>query len=101
MAETEEEELNAKHNANNVTMDTFCQSPATINTQSNNSNVANERQISLEILVETIKLFKGLTLQSTINDFAYYNSEEDVAESDPKSDPLVATHTSDGNGKNH
>ena len=37
-----------------------------------------------------------MTLQSTINDSTYYNSEEDDAESDPKSDQLVATHTSDG-----
>ena len=34
-------------------------------------------------------------MDSTINDSAYYNSDEDDAESDPKSDPLVATHTSD------
>ena len=47
------------------------------------------------ILAETIKSFKGLTLQSTINDSAYYNSEEDDAESNLKSDQLVATHTSD------
>ena len=45
------------------------------------------------MLAETLK---GLTLDSTINDSAYYNSDEDDAESDPKSDPLVATHTSDG-----
>ena len=36
-------------------------------------------------------------LQSTINDYSYYNSEEEDAESDPKSDQLVATHISDGN----
>ena len=34
MAETEEEERDAEHNANNVTMDTFFNhSPVTINTQ--------------------------------------------------------------------
>ena len=38
-----------------------------------------------------------MTIQSTINDSAYSNSDEDEAESDPKSDPKVATHTSDGN----
>ena len=32
MVEMEEMELNAKHNANNVTIDTFCQYPVTINT---------------------------------------------------------------------
>ena len=43
-----------------------------------------------------IKGFKGLTLQSTINDSAYHYSEEDDTESDSNSDPKVATHTSDG-----
>ena len=32
MEETEEEERDTKHNANNVTMETFIQSPITINT---------------------------------------------------------------------
>ena len=79
-------------------MDTFFhQSPVTINTQRNNSNVTNERQISSNILAETIKVFKRLTLQSTINDSAYYNSEEDVDERYPKIDPLIDTQTSDKN----
>ena len=39
-------------------------------------------------------------IQSTINNSAYYDSEEHVAKSHPKSDPLVATHTSDGNERN-
>ena len=93
----EEKERKAKHNANNVTMDTFCQSPVTINTQRKNENVENERRISLGVLEETIKGFKGLTLQSTINDYAYYNSEEDVDGSDPKINSLVAIHTIDVN----
>ena len=38
-----------------------------------------------------------MTIQSTINDSAYYDSEDDDAKSDPKSDSLVATHTSDRN----
>ena len=41
MAETEEEERDAKHNTNNVTMDTFIQSPITTNTQRNIPNVPN------------------------------------------------------------
>ena len=49
------------------------------------------------ILEETLKGFKILTLHSTIKYSAYYNSDEDDTESDPKIDPLVATHTSDGN----
>ena len=49
----------------------------------------------MDILAEMIKGFKRLTLQSTINNYAYYNSDEDDAESDPKINQLVATHTSD------
>ena len=48
-----------------------------MDTQGNIANVTNERQISLNIIAETIKLFNGLTIQSTFNDYAYYNSEED------------------------
>ena len=77
-------------------MDTFCQYPVTTNTQGNIANVTNERRISSNILAETIKGFKLLTLDSTINDSEYYNSEEDGAERYPKSDQLVATCTSDG-----
>ena len=43
-------------------------------------------------LTETLK---GLTIDSTINDSVYSNSDKDDTEGDPKSDPLVATHTSD------
>ena len=57
----------------------------------------NEKRISSDILAEKIKGFNGLTIQSTSNDSAYYNSEEDDAESDPTSDQKEATHTSDGN----
>ena len=53
--------------------------------------------MSLSILAETIKEFKGLILEPTINDSAYYHSEKNDAESDPKSDQVVATHTSDQN----
>ena len=37
-----------------------------------------------------------MTIQSTINDSSYYNSEEDDSESDTNSDSKVATQTSDG-----
>ena len=83
MAETEEEEREAKRNASNVTMDTFCQSPVTTNIQGNIANVPNERQTSSKILAETIKGFKGLTLDLTLNDSTYYHSEEYDIESDP------------------
>ena len=58
MAETEEEERDAKNNANNVTTDNFCQSLVTTNTQENIANIPNERQIYLDILAETIKYLK-------------------------------------------
>ena len=76
-------------------MDTFIQSPVTTNTPRNIANVPNERRITSEILAEMIKVFKELTLQPKINDSAYYNSDKNYTESDPKIDPLVATHTSD------
>ena len=46
MEEIEEEVLNAKNNARDVTIDTFCHSYGTTNTQRENTNVTNERQIS-------------------------------------------------------
>ena len=76
MSKTEEEERDAKFNSNNVTMDTFIQYPVTSNTPRNKSNVPNERRISLDILARTIKLFKGLMIEPTINDSAYYHSEK-------------------------
>ena len=92
MAETEEEE----RNNNNVTMVTFCHSLATTNTQRKNSEIPNEWRTASGFLAETIKGYKRLTLHSTINDSEYYSSDKDYAESDPKKDLLVATHTSDG-----
>ena len=72
MAEREEEECDAKRNANNVTMVTlYHNSPVTTNTQGEIANVTNERQIYSDILAETIKVFNGLIIQSTINDSAY------------------------------
>ena len=80
MAWTEEE----GRNANNITMDTFCQSPVTTNLQRKNANIPNERRIASDILSETLKEFKRFTLHSKINNSAYYNSDEDDAESAPK-----------------
>ena len=85
MTETEEEECDAKRNANNVTMDTlFNHPPVTINTQRKNANIKNERRIYSNILAETIKELNGLTIQSTMNDYIYYDSEEDDTKNDPK-----------------
>ena len=99
MAETEEEERDAKYNANNAAMDNFIQSPVRTKTPRNIAKVQNERQIYSDSLAETINGFKRLTLQSTINDSADYHSDENDAESDLNSDQLVDTHTSDGKKK--
>ena len=69
-------------------MDNFYQSPVTTNTL-----FTNKRRITSDILGERLR---GLKFYSTINDSAYYNSDRDDAESDPKSDQLVDTHTSEG-----
>ena len=58
--------------------------------------MTSERRISLDVLAETINGFNELTIQSTINDSAYYDSEEDDAKRDPNRYPKVDTHTSDG-----
>ena len=42
------------------------------------------------------EMLKGLTIDPTINDSAYYNSDGSDAEGNPKIDPKVDTHTSDG-----
>ena len=69
MGEIEEEEREAKRNANNVTMDNlFHRSPVTTNTQGEISNMTNESQISLDMLAITIKGFNRLKIQSKIND---------------------------------
>ena len=93
-AENEAEESKIISDANNVTMNTFCQSSVTTNTQGDNKNaiLTSERLNNLDALAETLKV---LTTDSTINDSAYYNSDKNDAEGDSKSDTLVATYTSD------
>ena len=59
--------------------------------------MTNERRIASDILRKTIKEFHGLTIQSTISDSSYYDSDEHDAVSYTKSDSLVATHTRDIN----
>ena len=75
-------------------MDIFYQSSVTTNTQRENANAifASKKRNTSDMLAETLK---GLTLDSTINNSANYNSEEDDAESDAKINMLVTTHTSD------
>ena len=77
-------------------MDTYCQSPVTTNTQGDNANVifTSERRNTSDMLAEAERL-QVLTIDSTINDSTYYNSDEDDVEIDPKIDLLVATRTSD------
>ena len=55
ISETELEERNIILYANNVNMDTFCQSPVTINTQGQNENTifTSERRNTSDILAET------------------------------------------------
>ena len=76
-------------------MDNFYQSPVTTNTQGDNSKVilTSERLNNLDALSETLKV---LTLDSTVDNSAYYNSDKNDAEDEPKRNPLVDTHTSDG-----
>ena len=78
-----------------MTINTFCQSPITTNTQGKIANVPNERQIYANVLSETIIGFRILTLDSTMNSSEYYHSEENDAENDPNRYPKVATHSSD------
>ena len=53
--ETEYEERDAKRNTNNVTTETFIQPPITTNTPREKTDVANERLISSDSLIETLK----------------------------------------------
>ena len=73
-----------------MTMDTFCESPVPIKTQGDNANaiLTSDRRDVSDALAESLEVLK---IDSTINDSAYYNSNQN----DAKSDPLLATHTSD------
>ena len=51
----EDEEKYAERNVNNVTTDTFFQSPVTINAQNKDANMTYERQIASGIIADTIK----------------------------------------------
>ena len=114
----EEEEKYVESNVNNNTMDTLFQSPATIFIKRKDSNVTCERQIVSGIIAETMKEFKGFTIQSTIGNSAHSNSKELVdaiinseepvdaisnseelfdAVSNFARDPKVDNHISEGN----
>ena len=74
----EEEEEDAQNNVNNVTTDTSFQSPVAMNVQNKDANMSYERQLASGILAETIKNFKGCTIQSKINGSVYYESDGQV-----------------------
>ena len=83
-----------------MTTDTFIQTPVTINASREKTYVANERKISFDSPAETIKIFNKLTLQSTIHNSENDNSNKNVAKSDPKSDILAGTNSSDRKKEN-
>ena len=59
-------------------MDTSFQYPVTMNAQKKDANMSLERRLASGILAETIKIFNGCTIQSTINDSVYIESDEKV-----------------------
>ena len=60
------------------------------------TEVANERKISLDSLIEMLKTLNRLMLQSTINDYADNHSNKNVAKSNLKNDQQVDAQTSYG-----
>ena len=114
--EQEEEEI--ERNINKITFNTSFQSPVTVNVQKKDKILSLERRLASGVLAEMVENFKGCTIQSTINDDKLIYSEEyvdarnwlrnDSAKhvdaigdsdklvvdgSNPKTDPMVATHT--------
>ena len=89
-----EEELDARNitsYAHSVTMNNFCLTPITPNTQGDNKNaiLTSERLNNSNAQEEMLKGLK-------INDIGYYESDENDARVDPARDQKVPTHTSDG-----
>ena len=103
---------------NNITCDTPFQSPVTKNVQNKDANWLLERQLAADILDEMVNDFNEFTIQSDkqVNTIIYSKEHVDarnwlrndsakqvdvindserlvVDGSDPKSDPSVATHT--------
>ena len=60
--EEEEEEIERK--INNITYDTSFKSPVTINVQKKDAKCSLERRLVAGVLAETVKNFKGFTIQS-------------------------------------
>ena len=59
-------------------MDTSFQSPVAMNAQKKDANMSLYRRLASGFIAETITYFKGCTIQSTINNSGYYESDEQV-----------------------
>ena len=76
----QEEEEEIESHINNIIMNTSFQSPITISAQKKDAHMSLERRLASGVLAEMIKIFKECTIQSTINDSGYYESDEQVDE---------------------
>ena len=117
----EEEEGEIERNIDNITCDTSIQSPVVMHVQKKDAKFSLERRLASGVLAEMVENFKGYTIQSDEQVDKIIDSEEhvdasnwlrnDSAEhvdaisdskklvvdgSDLKSDPMVATHTTNG-----
>ena len=117
----DEEEEEIERNINNITCHTPFQSPITKKVQKKDANWSLERRLAAGVLAGMVDIFKGCTIQSDEQVDTLIDSKEhvdarnwsrnDSAEqvdvindseklvvggSDPKSDPSVATHTTNG-----
>ena len=77
---TEEEEEEIKSHINNITIDTSFQSPVAMNAKKKDANMSLEIRLTSGVLAKTIKNSKVCTIQSTINDSGYYESNKQVDE---------------------
>ena len=122
----EQQEEGIERNINNITCDTSFESTVNMNVQKKDATWLLERQLAAGVLDEMLKEFKRCTIQSDEQVNTTIGSEEhvdarnwlrnDSAEqvvaisdseklvvdgSDPKSDPSVATHTTNGISDTH
>ena len=123
---TEQQEEEIECNINNITCDTSFQPPVTMNVQKKYENWSLERRLAAGGLDKMVKEFKGCTIQSDEQIDTTIDSEEHVDarnwlrndsaeqvdaiidskklvvdESNPKSDPIIATHTTNGISDTH
>ena len=122
----EEEEEKIERNINYITCNNSFQSPIFMNVQKKDANCSLQRRLASGILAEIVENFKGCTIQSDKQVDKIIDSEEhvdarnwlrnDSAEhvevisdseklvvdgSDPKIDPWVGTHTTNGIPDSH